>query len=212
MKRIIIENNMAHFGEGFSGKTQKTLIIPNPSSIVGILENLYDIDKLNLQFNFGYFIEYSGKHFDFMSVKKDTHVNGTKKIRGELSKGKRDNMYFEYLNDVKLVIYTDIDKDLIIKEPLRLGSIKCLSTLTDYKDVELVEHKGYTYNQLAKVGYGDGIVRPSSTVTWFDDKKGYFDYIIQDFQECIEILNNENYDEDLDVCINLFEYNNGKIK
>ena len=51
VKRVIIEGIMAHFGYGMSGKTQKTYEIPNPSTIVGIIENLYDLDRVYLSLN-----------------------------------------------------------------------------------------------------------------------------------------------------------------
>ena len=202
VKRVIIEGIMAHFGYGMSGKTQKTYEIPNPSTIVGIIENLYDLDKCNSKFNFGYFIEYSGKHEDFMSIKKHT---SDRKI-------KNDNVYYEYLNDVRLVIYTDIEKDLVIREVLRLGCAKCLGTLKEEKTIELKEGNGYTYNQLAKIGEGDGKIRTCNTLTYFDEEKGYFEYEVGQFQECIEIEGTDNLDDDFNVCINMFEYENGIIK
>ena len=115
IKKIILTSPSGHFGEVLGRDNRFTQDIPPPSTIIGILKVLYgqDIDH----FTFGYTFESQGKYLDDITLYKHNN-RGTFKKKGNIV---TDCRIIENHSECKLIIYTDISKDISVNYPICMG-------------------------------------------------------------------------------------------
>ena len=207
INKIIIKGDFAHFKIPAKSKIQQTFVIPPVSTVVGILQNLYgkDIDD----FKVGYTIKYDNKHKDLMTIYKE--FNLLEKRATDKERFITDTCIVEYLYNVELTIYTDIDREIELEDVLVLGKANCLATISSIEEIELIEKEGYGYNQYTHKDIGDGQIRRINTLTKFNENKDMYDIQSAIVRENIEFEYNKNYDKDLEQNIYLWDWKGGTI-
>lgn len=87
----------------------------------------------------------------------------------------------EYLINPKLIIYTNIDKNIEFNEPLCLGKTNCLAKVLSLSEIEvnLIDKKAIGYNQYTDINIGDGMIKRINTLTEYNEKKVIMIYILQ---------------------------------
>lgn len=207
INRIILKGDFAHFKKPARGKIQQTYEIPPISTVVGILKNIYgeDIDDFIL----GYSIKYKAKHKDAMTLYKE--VNLSERSPKDRKRFITDLCIVEYLYRVELTIYTDISKDVSMKDVLVLGKSNCLATLYEIKEIELSDEDGFGYNQYTQREIGDGQIRRINTLTKFNEHKDMYDIKSEIVRENLEFEYDKNYDKELEQNIYLWKWKGGKI-
>lgn len=202
LTRITIKGDLAHFKIPAYAKIQRTYTIPPISTIIGILQNIYNKDISN--FTFGYTIEYQQKHRDLMTIYKE--FNMMEKSFTDRARFMKDTCIVEYLTDVSLTIYTDINEDIELKDVLTLGKTNCLASIKEIKEVELIDFKGCGYNQYTSKNIGNGQIRRINTLTKYNEYTDMYDIYTDIFRENIEFEYDKNYDKELEQNIFLFKY------
>lgn len=205
--RITIKGDFAHFKIPAKSKIQQTYTIPPISTVVGILQNIYGKDINN--FNMGYTIKYENKHRDLMTIYKE--FNLSERRYTDKDRFIADTCIVEYLNNVELVIYTDINKEVVLKDVLVLGKANCLATISSIDEIELKNKKGYGYNQYTQKDLGDGQIRRINTLTKYNEFTDMYDISSSVVRENIEFEYDKNYDEDLQQNIYMWNWKEGKI-
>ncbi|MDK2584592.1 CRISPR-associated protein Cas5 [Romboutsia sedimentorum] len=208
LNRIIIKGGMGHFKVPMSGKIQQTYTIPPISTVVGILKNIYGDDIKN--FALGYFIKHKGKHRDLMTIYKEFNI--AEKSHTDKDRFMTDTCIVEYLRDVELVIYTNINKDIQLNDVLVLGKTNCLATIMDIQEIELEEIEGYGYNQYTHKDIGEGQIRRINTITLYNENTDMYDIKSGIVRENIEFKFNKNYDRDYEQNIFLWNWDKGVIQ
>lgn len=207
INRIVIKGNFAHFKIPARAKIQQTYDIPPISTVVGILQNIYgkEIDD----FKVGYTIKYNRKHRDLMTIYKE--FNLAEKSATDKERFKTDTCIVEYLYDVELVIYTDINSDIQLNDVLVLGKANCLATISSIDEVDLIDQEGYGYNQYTHKDIGDGQIRRINTLTKFNEDRDMYDIQSAIVRENIEFEYDKNYDKDFEQNIYLWSWKKGNI-
>ena len=207
LNRIIIKGDFAHFKIPARSKIQLTYEIPPISTVVGILQNIYgmDIDDFIL----GYSINYDTKHKEAMTIYKELDLsenspNSKKRFITDLC-------IVEYLYGVELVIYTDINKEIELKEPLVLGKTNCLASICEIKKVDLTDENGEGYRQYTQKDIGTGQIRRINTLTSYNENTDMYDIKSELVRENMEFKYNKNFDKDLGQNIYLWNWKGGKI-
>lgn len=207
LNRIIIKGDFAHFKIPARAKIQQTYSIPPISTVVGILQNIYgtDIDDFHL----GYTINYKTKHKDLMTIYKELNIS--EKRPTDKKRFITDTCIVEYLYDVELVIYTDIDKEVELKDVLVLGKANCLGTINKIEEVELLDKEGFGYNQYTEKNIGEGQIRRINTLTKYNPLKDMYDIKSNVVRENTEFEYHKNYDSDLEQNIYIWKWKEGNI-
>lgn len=207
LTRISIRAPLAHFKIPARSKIQKTYEIPPISSVVGILQNFYGKDINN--FKFGYFIKFDSKHNDLMTIYKELNLN--KRRITDKDRFKSEVCIVEYLTNIELVIYTDINKEILLNDVLVAGKANCLATIQDIKKVELLEQAGFGYNQYTDIKIGQGQIRRINTITKYNENTDMYDIKMALVRENIEFEYDKYYDYDYDQNIYIWKWENGEI-
>lgn len=173
LNKIEIIGDMAHFKIPMHSKIQRTYEIPPISTVVGILKNIYgeEIDDFIL----GYVIYHDGTFKDLQTIYKE--INPNVKTLTDSDRFQTDVCPIEYLINPKLIIYTNIDKNIEFNEPLCLGKTNCLAKVLSLSEIEvnLIDKKAIGYNQYTDINIGDGMIKRNNTLTEYNEKKGYYD-------------------------------------
>lgn len=206
MHRIKITGILAHFKIPGYSKTQRTYEIPPIATVVGILKNIFgeDIDDFLL----GYTIKYKSKYKDYCKIYKE--FNMIAKTYTDKERFRQDTFINEYLYDVELVIYTDIEKEIVLEEPLVLGKANCLASL-NIENVTLKNRPGKGHNQYTDINTGLGIIKRINTVTMYNKYKDMYDFKMALVRENEEFSYDKNYDEDYDENIFIWHWKGGEI-
>ena len=207
INRITIRGDFAHFKVPLKSKIQQTYEIPPISTVVGILKNIYG-ESIN-NFLLGYTIKYNCKNKDLMKIYKEFDLS--KKSRTDKDRFITDTCIVEYLYDVELVIYTSINQNILLKDVLVLGKANCLATISEIKEIELIEADGYGYNQYTAKDIGDGQIRRINTITKFNEDTDMYDIKTSLVRENVEFEYSKNYDKDLEQNIYLWNWKDGNI-
>lgn len=207
LRRITIKGDLAHFKIPASAKIQKTLSIPYISTIVGTIFNLFG-EELD-EFTLGYIINYNGKNMDFMKINKE--LNLSIKSATNSDRFKVDHCYVEELYNVEIIIYTDIEKELVISEPLVLGKTNYLAHVSEDIGVDLIDNSGFGYNQYTTLDIGEGFIRRINTLTKYNSNTDMYDYLQGVVRENEEFEYDKNYDKDLEQNVFLWKWNKGEI-
>lgn len=207
LNRITIKSQLAHFKIPATGKIQQTYIIPAISTVVGILKNIYG-DEID-DFKLGYFIKHKGKHRDLMTIYKEFNIN--EKSHTDKDRFMTDTCVVEYLRDVELVVYTSINKNILLKDTLVLGKTNCLATITDIREVELVKFNGYGYYQYTDKSIGEGQIRRINTITKYNEDTDTYDIKTDTFRESIEFEYDKNYDDEYEQNVYIWNWKNGGV-
>jgi len=207
MKRMEIIGEQAHFKIPNSSKIQRTYDIPPISTVIGILQNIYNENIDN--FIVGYFIDYKVKAYEIVKIYKEINPNVRK-----LTDSKRftsDIVEVENLNNVRLVIYTDIQEEMNLKTPLVFGKANYLAKIKEISDIELLGKDAYGYNQYTDISVGEGMIKRVNTLTKYNEQKGYYDYKSTLVRENTEFKYNNNYDSEEEQCIFLWQFKDGEV-
>lgn len=206
INRIIINGKFAHFKIPARSKIQNTYEIPAISTVIGILQNIYgkNIDDFIL----GYTIKYKYKNKDLMKIYKEFDIVKRPKDKNRF---KSDTCIVENLYNVELVIYTNINEKILLQDVLTLGKTNYLATLSSVKEVELVEKQSYGYNQYTSTDIGEGQIRRINTLTKFNENTDMYNIKSAIVRENIEFEYSQNYDEDLEQNIYLYNWKGGEI-
>ena len=207
LNRITIKGEFAHFKVPAKAKIQQTYEIPPISTVVGILQNIYGKDIDN--FTFGYTISHKGKTREVMKLYKE--INPLEKALTDKKRFTSDIATIEYLYDVELVIYTSINQTILLEDVLVLGKANNLGTITEIKEIDLVEKDGYGYSQYTSKNIGDGQIRRINTLTEFNENTDKYDIKSALVRENREFEYDKNYDEELEQNIYLWNWNGGEI-
>lgn len=207
IKKLNIKGTFAHFKIPAYSKYQRTYEIPPISTIVGILKNIYGEDISD--FTLGYTINYKSKSMDVMKIYKELDLS--EKTPTDKKRFTSDLCFVEYLYDVELFIYTDINKEIELKDTLVLGKTNCLGTLCSVEEVELIQKEGYGFNQYTSKDIGNGQIRRINTLTTFNPNTDMYDIQSATVRENKEFEYDCNYDSDLGQNIYLWNWNGGEI-
>lgn len=207
INRITIKGDFAHFKIPARAKIQQTYDIPPISTVVGILQNIFGADIDN--FKLGYTIKYKNKHKDLMTIYKE--LNLSEKRPTDKKRFISDTCIVEYLYNVELVIYTDINKEIELKDTLVLGKANCLATISSIEEVELIDKEGFGYNQYTQKDIGDGQIRRINTLTKYNNLTDMYDIKSSLVRENTEFEYNKNYDKDIEQNIYIWNWKEGKI-
>ncbi|MDO5517895.1 MAG: CRISPR-associated protein Cas5 [Clostridium sp.] len=207
MNKIEIIGQQAHFKIPNSSKIQRTFNIPPISTVVGILQNIYNnsIDD----FVVGYFIEYESKQYEILKIYKEINPNSRRLTDGD--RFTSDLVRVENLNNVRLVIYTDISDEMELKNPLVFGKANYLAKINSISSVELSDREAYGYNQYADLQTGTGSILRVNTLTEFNDEKGRYDYKSTLVRENKKFKYDKYYDEEEEQSIFLWKYKGGEV-
>lgn len=207
INRITITGDFAHFKIPAKSKIQLTYEIPPISTVVGILQNIYGLDIDD--FILGYTINYDCKNREIMTIYKEIDLK-----ERTLSDSKRfikDLCTIEYLYNVELIIYTDICKEIELKDVLVLGKANCLAKIKSIEEIELIKEEGYGYNQYTQKNLGNGQIRRINTITFFDEFTDMYNIQSALVRENSRFNYDKNYDSDLQQNIYLWRYKGGFI-
>lgn len=206
LRKIICISDLAHFKIPITSKIQRTYIIPPISTVVGILKNIYGDDINN--FVFGYTIKHQGIHKEIATIYKE--VNTIAKSMTCAERFRSDITTIEYLINPKLIIYTDLDRNLKLNDVLNLGKTDCLAKIS-IENIELVKKFGLGFNQYTSKNIGDGFIRRINTLTKYSTEKGYYEYKGTTVKENYEFEYEGFFDNDLNQSIFLWKWNEGEI-
>ncbi|MDV9722214.1 CRISPR-associated protein Cas5 [Clostridioides difficile] len=209
LNKIEIIGDMAHFKIPMHSKIQRTYEIPTISTVVGILKNIYgeEIDDFIL----GYVIYHNGTFKDLQTIYKE--INPNVKTLTDSDRFQTDVCPIEYLINPKLIIYTNIDKNIEFNEPLCLGKTNCLAKVLSLSEIEvnLIDKKAIGYNQYTDINIGDGMIKRINTLTEYNEKKGYYDIYSSMVRENDEFEYGKYYDEDEQQNIFLWNWKKGGV-
>ncbi|MCC0650769.1 MULTISPECIES: CRISPR-associated protein Cas5 [Clostridioides] len=209
LNKIEIIGDMAHFKIPMHSKIQRTYEIPPISTVVGILKNIYgeEIDDFIL----GYVIYHNGTFKDLQTIYKE--INPNVKTLTDNDRFQTDVCPIEYLINPKLIIYTNIDKNIEFNEPLCLGKTNCLAKVLSLSEIEvnLIDKKAIGYNQYTDINIGDGMIKRINTLTEYNEKKGYYDIYSSMVRENDEFEYGKYYDEDEQQNIFLWNWKKGGV-
>ncbi|EQK01979.1 TPA: CRISPR-associated protein Cas5 [Clostridioides difficile] len=209
LNKIEIIGDIAHFKIPMHSKIQRTYEIPPISTIVGILKNIYgeEIDDFTL----GYVIYHNGTFKDLQTIYKE--INPNVKTLTDSDRFQTDVCPIEYLINPKLIIYTDINKDIEFNEPLCLGKTNCLAKVLSLSEIKvnLIDKEAVGYNQYTDINIGDGMIKRINTLTEYNEKKGYYDIYSSMVRENNEFEYNKYYDEDEKQNIFLWNWKKGGV-
>ncbi|MCJ0222580.1 CRISPR-associated protein Cas5 [Clostridioides difficile] len=209
LNKIEIIGDMAHFKIPMHSKIQRTYEIPPISTVVGILKNIYgeEIDDFIL----GYVIYHNGTFKDLQTIYKE--INPNVKTLTDSDRFQTDVCPIEYLINPKLIIYTNIDKNIEFNEPLCLGKTNCLAKVLSLSEIEvnLIDKKAIGYNQYTDINIGDGMIKRINTLTEYNEKKGYYDIYSSMVRENDEFEYDKYYDEDEQQNIFLWNWKKGGV-
>lgn len=206
MKKIEIVADFAHFKKPFATKQQFTYNVPPISTIIGILQNLFNTNIKD--FAFGYTFEHNGVYKDLQRIYKEINIKTQapgKRYKNDIWKS--DVCEIHYLINPRLVIYTDIQEKLQINECLNLGKTDCLAKVKN-EIVTLAKQKGTGYNQWTETNVnGDGFPERATIETKYNGTKGYYDIYTKLIKLNKEFENEGYYDEESEKIIYLWKYN-----
>ncbi|WP_297522159.1 CRISPR-associated protein Cas5 [uncultured Clostridium sp.] len=212
LKKIKIIAPLAHFKVPLQGKLQKTYNKPPISSVVGILQNIFD-EKID-DFILGFTFNYKNISTEFNKIYKE--VDGRENTYTNSRRFKGDNFITEHLVDTELIIYTDIDKEINLSETLVMGKTNYLATITNYEagefeEVYLIDKKGYGYNQWTDMNIKSGMPIRINTLTKFNSSKCAYDYKMALVKNNKEFEYDKFYDENEEQNIFLWHWKEGEI-
>lgn len=207
LNRITIKGTVAHFKIPLNCKIQQTYNVPPISSIYGILKNIYG-EGIN-DFTLGYTMSFENKTRDIMSIKKEFDLS--KKTVTDKERFMNDTCIVEYLHNVELVIYTNINSKIILNDILVLGKANCLGTITEIKEVKLKDIKGIGKNQLCPKHIGKGQIKRLNTITKYNENTDMYDYKSNLFRVNDEFEYDKNLDEELENNIILWNWKEGVV-
>ncbi|EGT2198326.1 TPA: CRISPR-associated protein Cas5 [Clostridioides difficile] len=209
LNKIEIIGDIAHFKIPMHSKIQRTYEIPPISTIVGILKNIYgeEIDDFTL----GYVIYHNGTFKDLQTIYKE--INPNVKTLTDSDRFQTDVCPIEYLINPKLIIYTDINKNIEFNEPLCLGKTNCLAKVLSLSEIKvnLIDKEAVGYNQYTDINIGDGMIKRINTLTEYNEKKGYYDIYSSMVRENEEFEYGKYYDEDEQQNIFLWNWKKGGV-
>ncbi|HFL2405919.1 TPA: CRISPR-associated protein Cas5 [Clostridioides difficile] len=209
LNKIEIIGDIAHFKIPMHSKIQRTYEIPPISTIVGILKNIYgeEIDDFTL----GYVIYHNGTFKDLQTIYKE--INPNVKTLTDSDRFQTDVCPIEYLINPKLIIYTDINKNIEFNEPLCLGKTNCLAKVLSLSEIKvnLIDKEAVGYNQYTDINIGGGMIKRINTLTEYNEKKGYYDIYSSMVRENNEFEYNKYYDEDEKQNIFLWNWKKGGV-
>ncbi|EGT2201219.1 CRISPR-associated protein Cas5 [Clostridioides difficile] len=209
LNKIEIIGDMAHFKIPMHSKIQRTYEIPPISTVVGILKNIYGEEIED--FILGYVIYHDGTFKDLQTIYKE--INPNVKTLTDSDRFQTDVCPIEYLINPKLIIYTNIDKNIEFNEPLCLGKTNCLAKVLSLSEIEvnLIDKKAIGYNQYTDINIGDGMIKRINTLTEYNEKKGYYDIYSSMVRENDEFEYGKYYDEDEQQNIFLWKWKKGGV-
>lgn len=207
LRKIKIIAALAHFKIPLQGKLQKTYDKPPISSAVGTLKNLFD-ENIN-DFIFGFTFSYKNISKEFNKIYKE--VDGRKNLYTSGRRFTEDNFITEHLVDTELIIYTNIDKKIILNETLVMGKANYLATLVSDEEIELIDQKSYGFNQWTDMSVEGGIPVRINTLTKFNSDKCSYDYETELVKNNKEFEYDKFYDEEEQQNIFLWNWKDGEI-
>lgn len=169
LNEIILTADLAHFKNSTNGKNQDTFDNPPPSTIIGMLKNIYGEDIKD--FVFGYICEFEDKFKDVATIYKEIKAE----VAPRNKRFKTDICFVEYLVNPKITIYTNINKEPIIDNILNLGKTNCLAKCV-FNKVTIIKDKGVGYNQWTPINIGCGVIKRINKETIYNSTKGFYDY------------------------------------
>jgi len=190
LQKIKIIAPIAHFGIPYTSKNRMTHRCPPPSTVIGILRNIYGFNINN--FKLGYTFKYDTLFEDLV-----------KKYKVDIKNQKPKNMTTdacskEYLFDTELIIYTDIKLPINMFRTLTLGQADSLAKIEmPIQEIELVNKQGIGYGQYTPINIGTGHIIPMLTAyTKYNSKLGSYDSRIISLRFNNEFNYDKNFDED----------------
>lgn len=206
INKMKITSETSHFGEFLGRDDRNTLDTPPPSTIVGMLRLIYgeDIDK----FVFGYTFKSEGRFKDDIKIYKHRH-NG---LSTKHKKTVTDCRYIEFHTESKLIIYTNINKDIQVNFPICIGKSGSPARIhLPIKEVNLINKKGKGFNQFTPNNIGKGVINPTTLVTNYNKDLNLYDNSIGHLRLNKEFEYDKYYDEDLEQNIFLWKYKNKEV-
>lgn len=202
INKLKITAPIAHFKVPYASKLQITYDVPPLSTVIGMLKVIFgdDIDD----FKFGYLFESEGKFKDAITLHKFNKKNKNKKIT--------DCGVREYLDNCRLLIYTDLDKPIEMNHILTMGRSNCLARLHfPIEKVQLTNKEGKGYNQYTPVDIGTGVIKPISILNRYNPAVGSFDTTVKHLRFNKEFKYDKHYDIEENQNVILWHFKGGGV-
>ncbi len=207
LQKICITSSSGHFGEVLGRDNRNTINLPPPSTIIGMLKVIYDNDIDD--FVFGYLFSSLGKYKDDTTLYKATNKGYLRK-KGIIT---TDCKYVEYHTDCKLIIYTNIGKDIKINYPICMGKSGNLARVhLPIKDIVLIEKEGQGFNQFTPKNIGKGVIKPTNLVTKYNPILDAYDHQVAHLRLNKIFDYGRNYDIEEEQSIFLWHCKDGEVK
>lgn len=202
VNKIRITSDTGHFGTVLGYDDRRTYPVPPPSTVIGILQNIYNRDIDN--FKFGYAFKSEQIFKDDITIHK----------KGSAIKKDLTNIHSIELHDrCELNIYTDISKDINVNYILCMGRAGNIARIRfPIEEVELVDRRGLGRNQFTSRNLGDGrieaITLKSEYIGWLDS----YDHQVGKLRFNKEFEYDKFYSEEEQQSIFMWEMKNGKVE
>lgn len=203
LKKFKITSHTGHFGKFLGYDDRFTYPVPPPSTIIGILQTLYNRQIDN--FKFGYLFKSDLIFKDDMTIiARSRDGNVTKKIHAPY--------FIEYHFNCELIIYTDLDEELLMKYILCMGRAGNVARLhLPIQEVELLDKKWQGFNQFTNMDIGEGRIEPMNLKSEFNTQLDSYDHQVGKLRFNKVFNYDKFYDEEEKQNIYMWQMKNGKV-
>ena len=208
IKKIKIESVTGHFGQVLGYDDRFTYEMPPPSTVIGILRVLFGDDIDN--FKFGYLFESETKFIDDILIHKRKHDgNRFKKGINFVS----DVRSMECLYNCGLIIYTDINRELVVNYILSMGRSNNPAKLVfPIKEIELIDKDGFGFNQYTPEDIGRGRIFFVNMLSRFNSAYDSYDNQIAHLRFNEKFKYNKTFDPEEKQNIFIWQLADGVVK
>lgn len=207
LNKLTITSKTGHFGKFLGYDNRYTYNSPPPSTIIGMLQTIYDRKIDN--FIFGYLFESDTKFKDTITIHKRSN-------EGRFIKNKEyqsDAKFIEMHYNCKLKIYTSITQNIKMNYMLCMGKAENIARLHfPIQKVKLVNKKGQGFNQYTTKDIGTGNIKSYNMKSYYVPKFNSYDHQVELLRFNKVFDYNKNYDEEEQQNIFLWEIKDGKVK
>ena len=207
MKKIIITSTTGHFGTFLGYDDRYTYPVPPPSTIVGILQTIYNRDIDN--FKFGYLFKSDLIFKDDMMIHKRNSEGKRPMKNGEPITAPH---FIELHYNCKLTIYTDLEEEIQGDYILCMGRAGNIARLhLPIKKVELQNKEWQGFNQFTTKNIGKGRIKMMNLKSDYNKTLDSYDHQVGQLRFNQVFNFHKNYDEEEKQNVFMWEMKNGKV-
>lgn len=201
INKLIMTSKTGHFGTFLGYDDRYTYPAPPVSTIIGILQTIYNREIDN--FKFGYLFESDLIFKDDMTI----HKKGLK-----VNRVATDIRSIELHYNCKLTIYTDITDEISMDYILSMGRAGNIARLhLPVKQVEFKSKQGQGFNQFTTKDLGEGRIKSMNLKSEYNKRLDSYDHQVG-LLRFNQIFNYDRYyDEEEKQNVFMWEMRSGKV-